>query len=449
MMSSLRSSLKVTFLAAIGVAAITSAAGACSGDPENPGTGTQGSGAAGTGSAQGGAGGGGGGSSTGDPGAGGGIFNPTGGNDGGLDPDSACAAQSAEATLIKKPVDIIFIIDNSGSMTDDIIAVENNINDNFASIIGASGVDYRVIMIAEHGNASPDESICVKAPLSTTTCSPVPADPGQNPPIFFQYSVTISSHDSICQLLKTYDGALPDQDGYAPNGWKEWLRKDALKVFVEITDDGISCSAAGVTYNDGDNVNTGVTVADTFDTNLLAKDPDQFGDATTRNYIWHSIIGVKENDPATAAYLPADPIIGTKCSLNGTASPGPGTGYQALSIKTGGLRFPICQNASFDVVFQEIAKGVIEGAQVACEFPLPTPPDGQMLDLDTVVVAYTAGGMGASTNFKQVKTAAECAADSFYIESEIIKLCPDSCAAVQKDNKAKLAILFGCDTNVQ
>jgi hypothetical protein len=433
-------------VAALGGAVIASAAGACSGDTDNQGTASQGTGAAGTGSAQGGSGGG---SASGDPGAGGSIFNPTGGDDGGLDPDSACAAQSAEATLIKKPVDVIFIIDNSGSMTDDIIAVENNINDNFASIIEASGVDYRVIMIAEHGSAAGAQSICVKAPLSTTTCSPIPADPGQNPPVFYQYSVTIGSHNSLCQLLNTYDGTTPDQDGYAPNGWKDWLRKDALKVFVEITDDGISCSSGGVTYNDGDNVNTGVTVADTFDTNLLAKDPDQFGDANARNYIWHSIIGVKENDPPTAPYLPADPIIGTKCVLNGTTSPGPGTGYQALSIKTGGLRFPICQNASFDVVFQEIAKGVIEGAQVACEFPLPKPPDGQMLDLDTVVVEYTAGGMGAPANFKQVKTPAECTADSFYIESEIIKLCPDSCAVVQKDDKAKLAILFGCDTNVQ
>jgi hypothetical protein len=432
-------------MAALAGAAFASAVGACSGDTENQGAGTQGAGAAGTGSAQGGSGGG---SSSGDPGTGG-TFNPTGGNDGGLDPDSACAAQSAEATLIKKPVDIIFIIDNSGSMTDDIIAVENNINDNFASIIGASGVDYRVIMIAEHGPANPDESICVKAPLSTTTCSPMPAEPGQNPPLFFQYSVTIGSHDSLCRLLTTYDGTLPDEFGYAPMGWKEWLRPDALKVFVEVTDDGISCSAEGTTYNDGDNVNTGVTVADTFDTKLLAKDPAQFGDANNRNYIWHSIIGVKENNPPTAAYLPADPIIGTKCSLNGLVSPGPGTGYQALSVKTGGLRFPICQNASFDVVFQEIAKGVIEGAQVACDFPLPKPPEGQMLDLDTVVVEYTAGGMGAPTNFKQVKTPAECAPDSFYIESEIIKLCPDTCAVVQKDDKAKLAILFGCDINVQ
>lgn len=442
MRSSLRSSLKLIFLAALGGAAIASAASACSGDTENQNTGSQGTGAAGSGGGQGGAGG-----SGGELAGGGGIFNP-GGDDGGLDPDSACAAQSAEATLIKKPVDIIFVIDNSGSMGDDILAVENNINDNFINIIGASGVDYRVIMISDHGTNG-GESICVKAPLSTTTCMPVPGEPGQNPPIFYQYSLEIGSHNSLCHLLNAYNATLPDDYGYAPNGWKDWLRTDALKVFVEVTDDGISCSYNGSTINDGDNVNAGMTAADNFDAALLALDPAQFGDATKRNYVWHSIIGVAENDPPTAAYLPADPIIDTKCSLGGTASPGPGTGYQALSVKTGGLRFPICQNASFDVVFQEIAKGVIEGAQVACDFPLPKPPEGQMLDLNTVVVEYTVGGVGTPTKFKQVKNAGECVADSFYIESETIKLCPDACSVVQKDDKAKLAILFGCDIEIQ
>src|SRR5262245_53038707 len=69
-----------------------------------------------------------------------------------MNPDAACVATSVQATLRKLPVDVIFIIDNSGSMTDNIESVQNNINDSFASIIGASGVDYRVIMISEHGS---------------------------------------------------------------------------------------------------------------------------------------------------------------------------------------------------------------------------------------------------------------------------------------------------------
>src|SRR5262245_13950664 len=128
-------------------AAIFMEAGGCSGDP----TDKQGSGSAGrAGSA---------GASTGPGGAGelaaGGTLGA-----GGLAPDAACVATSAEAKLEKKPVDIIFIIDNSGSMTDNIAGVERNINQNFASIIGASSIDYRVIMLSEHGSAD-DQRICV------------------------------------------------------------------------------------------------------------------------------------------------------------------------------------------------------------------------------------------------------------------------------------------------
>lgn len=352
----------------------------------------------------------------------------------------ACVATESEATLEKKPVDIIFVIDNSGSMGDNIESVQNNINDNFASIIGASGIDYRVIMISRHGTLG-GESICVRAPLSSTDCNPVPAEPGQNPPIFYHYSVEISSHDSFCKALNTYDGGLPDEFGVAPTGWREWLRKEAVKVFVEVTDDGTTCSLDGVSYDDNDNVADGDTTAQKFDAAILALDPDQFGDAAKRNYIWHSIIGLADNDPPTAAYAPGDALVTGVC---GTAV-APGTAYQVLSQITGGLRFPICQFASFDVVFQEIAKGVIEGATVECEFAVPEPPQGETIDLATVFLQYTPGDGGAVQTMTQVKDATECKPSSFYIESGIIKLCPDACTVVQADDGAKIKILFGCE----
>jgi len=435
----MKSSLIFTFLAVLGGAAIASAAGACSAENN---TSSQGPGdPTGTGGAGGGGGGGG-------PGGAGGNFNPTGGEDAGFDPDAACATQSSEAMFKEKAVDIIFIIDNSNSMTDDIIAVENNISDNFAAIIGSSGVDYRVIVIGEHGSAVDTDSICIKAPLSTTSCNPIPPDPGQNPPIFYHYNIPIDSHNSLCQILDTYDGKTPDLDSYAPNGWKEWLRPDALKIFVELTDDGVTCFGNGISYNDGDAIQGGSNVANKFDADLLAKDPAQFGDANKRKYIFHSILGLKENIQPTMPYVPADPVVTEVCSGNSGASPGPGTAYQFLSKTTGGLRFPICQNASFDVVFQEIAKGVIEGSKVACEFAVPTPPQGQTLDLTTVQVEYTPAGMGAPQTFKQVKQYSDCTDNAFYISNDVIKLCPTSCATVQEDQKAKIAVLYGCKPDV-
>jgi hypothetical protein len=74
--------------------------------------------------------------------------------------------------------DVILVVDNSGSMKDELTAVENNINDNFAAILGESGVG---------GTAA------CPAP------EPVFADR------FFQYSIKIESDDSFDRILEVTD----------------------------------------------------------------------------------------------------------------------------------------------------------------------------------------------------------------------------------------------------
>src|SRR4051812_6504961 len=111
-------------------------------------------------------------------------FDAGGSNDAGLDPDSACATQSATATLSKKPVDVIVVIDNSGSMTQEIVGVQANINKNFATILDKSGLDYRVIMVSRHGSASGAQSVCIESPLSGIPvggCAAPPKQPVNNP----------------------------------------------------------------------------------------------------------------------------------------------------------------------------------------------------------------------------------------------------------------------------
>ena len=90
---------------------------------------------------------------------------------------------------------------------------------------------------------------------------------------------------------------------------------------------------------------------------------------------------------------------------------------------------------------------MIDGAKIDCEFPVPSPPMGQVIDLSTVVVGYTPAAMGSEVLFKQVANVASCVDSAFYIEAGSIKLCPSTCDLVQKDAKAKLEILYGCDPN--
>ncbi len=384
----------------------------------------------------------------------GGGFADSGPDDSGH--QDACATSSSEADLTDKPVDIIFAIGNNGSLSQEIAAVEENINVNFAQIIGNSGIDYRVILVSRSG--AHQFNICVEAPLGGVPqgqCAQQDNNsaPVNNPPFFFHYSVEVKNNDSWCVLLESFDGTLPDEYGQAPNGWSAWLRPDSAKVFVVLSDSNINCLYQTTDLDDGpqqpnqSNIPEAEQAAADFDAFLLALSPTHFGTTGDRNYIWHSIIGLEPKDPNNAVqpWLPADPLSLVKCTL-GASPVSPGLGYQALSRTTEGLRFPVCEWANFDVVFNIIAQGVIDGAAVVCEFPIPDPPQGETIDPDRVIVEYVPGDNSPAETFDQVANAAECGPDKFYIEDELIKLCPEACAKVQADPSAKLNVLFLCET---
>jgi len=97
-------------------------------------------------------------------------------------------------------------------------------------------------------------------------------------------------------------------------------------------------------------------------------------------------------------------------------------------------------------VFTNVASGVVSGARVACDFPLPTAPVGEKLDPSTVRLEYTPMGTGAVTPFAQVASAAACAPNSFYLDKDRVVLCPDSCSLLQRDSKAKVEVIYDCLT---
>ena len=377
-----------------------------------------------------------------------GISFDAGNNDSGTATDaSACGKLAATAEIEVRPVDVIFIVDNSCSMNKEAKGVEDNISTNFAQIISASGVDYRVILISENGPTS-QASICIGAPLGGTLCPPgTDTPPINNPPLFYHYDANdVESTDGWCSAAEWYDK--PDRYGLATQGWKEWLRPNALKAFVMMTDDRVNCglnpyykfgcSSSTTCFSDSSNP---MGAAQQFDAELLKMDPAMFGTVAKRNYVWYSIVGVAPNpaDPS-GAYKPTEPITSSKCSGAVNTSPG----NQALSQLTGGLRFPVCEGQNFSAVFQSIAQGVIAGAKIACEFNLPDPPKGKEFDLSSVTVDYTAGGTTTPQNLKQVPNLAACTPGSFYIDTNRVFLCPDACNSVQQDPDAKLDVLVDC-----
>ncbi len=397
-----------------------------------------------------------------DSGSGGSIFVGTG--TGGMGGGSNCAEVSQEATLQSRPVDIIMVIDNSGSMGGEIEEVEVQITRNFAGILDAAvpAIDYRVIMVAQHGNFDGPESICIAQPLGEPAdadmdghCDSIPSQPTDTAN-FFHHSVQISSNNALCRLREQFDVA--DEFGRHPNGYKEFLRDNSYKFFLVITDDRPSSSqqnGCSTVYDDGNTVDGGTSMATLWDTDMLALSPTHFGAAADRNYTFWSIVSLGvylptvlepfgEPHPPDAAVAP---IITDECSPGSQRA---GMGYQALSMLTGGYRFPTCaadenQNPKYDydALFNLMAQGVIDGAQVDCEIQIPDPPPGQTVDLNTLTVAYASGGTPVET-FNQVASAAECDASSFYIDNNTIILCPEACAVIQADENAKLTVSYQC-----
>jgi hypothetical protein len=133
---------------------------------------------------------------------------PTGG-----DSDAAiCGAESATATEVTRPVDIIWVIDNSGSMSEEEARVQNNMN-TFASSIASSGVDYHVIVIADTSH------ITVPAPLGGS-------------PQFLGLNINIDSHNALQKLVESYPM------------YQAFLRPTSVKHIVVVSDDESGWSQA-------------------------------------------------------------------------------------------------------------------------------------------------------------------------------------------------------------
>lgn len=326
------------------------------------------------------------------------------------DTDSECASQMVDAELTLRPVDVIMVVDTSSSMGAAIAAMEASINDDFAAILAASGLDYRVIVVAEY------PAVCIVMPLSGTDCNPAPAVPAVTEQYTHYNGATGSGNflDLIVERATT-----PDPFGLMPGGYVDALRPDSVKTIVGMTD--------------GQSASNDTTQADAFDAAMLGLPNAPFGTAGDRQYVFHLFTSMPVNNPPATPWGPADPLQGEGHSI------------QQVAVVTGGLRFPFTQTADFGTVFNTIATGVVESTPVACEFTIPVPDDGGMIDPDTIEVDYTPGGAGMPQTFHQVVGPAECAADAFYISGDTVFLCPQACELVQADATAQIDVRYGCD----
>jgi hypothetical protein len=380
--------------------------------------------------------------------------------------DGACTATSVRTR--KPPVDVIMSIDQSGSMSDDIQQVKANIN-RLTDILDKSGLDARVVMIAHHGAPEPgcfytnlgvdkcptaetnpacwqNFEVCVPTPLGAATCGE------QNLPRFFQSNFHIESTDTLRDILITYNAARADI------GWKKMMRRDALKVFVPISDEdafpnttprspecydppasywAASCQDQSIMSGTAPYPGGCFPTPGEFDDVLLARDPEQFGTREHRNYTMFPIVGAK-----------AYPEEGSCSSSDGTADKGLyGQQYINLAKLLGSKWFSLC-TYDFGWVFNEIAAGAVE--RVACELAIPAAPAGETLDYSRVNVTWTSASGDTSTIPQDISSPCATANGWQYdaVKTRIL-LCGDACTRARNDVGSQFDVAFGCRTVVR
>ncbi|HTV23173.1 MAG TPA: hypothetical protein VMG12_31005 [Polyangiaceae bacterium] len=349
-----------------------------------------------------------------------------------VDPE-LCAVQRIPLREVQRPIDIIMVLDNSISMAAELEAVERSINRNFADILDARGADYRVILLSRHRaeqrrstSDTAQTSICVTQPLSSLESCPAPR-PGETDR-FFQDDVEITSVEALDIIVDTFG---TPEGSTTQLGWGQWLREGSRPIFLLFTDD------ESLFYNGRD-----------FTRRIMSLAPEHFGtDVDNPEFVFHSIIGVAEREPAGTAYEPDEPIITERCNKNGEVAASAGPTYQELSRRTGGLRYPLCALDDYGVIFEGIAQDGLERSGLACSFPLPAAPAGKRLDFDRIQLVR--GDIdGANTPVVRVDTLDDCQRDAFYIDGTQIELCPAMCDQLVDLPTTTVGVEFDCTSFV-
>ena len=309
-----------------------------------------------------------------------------------------CAAVSEMAQNQLAPVDIVFAIDTSGSMSDEKNFVQQYMNV-FSQQIFLANIDHHVVMIAE---ASP-EGPCINVPLGSGSC---PAD--TNLPEYLHVVEGVGSSNSLEKILSTH------------TLWSSSIRPNSVKHLVVVSDDDSSMDA------------------NTFDAAFKALDPDY------ANYFFHAIVAFDAPDELEC-------LGGASCCAASLIPLAADTGqvYLNLVSLTGGVAGDLCDQ-EFGPVFDEIAQQVQATTPLACEWEIPEPPEGETFDPNKVNVELVLDNVAESVYY--VDSVDDCmGGDGWYyypdaVTPETIRICPETCERVQSATQAQVDILFGCAT---
>lgn len=323
-----------------------------------------------------------------DGGASGDGFTPGPGTDGG---GGSCAAQSVKATESVAPIDLIWVVDSSGSMDNEAKRVQDNLN-GFSEAMGKVGLDWRVVVITS------SSFVKVPPPLGTS-------------PNFMFIDRMVNSSEPLEVLLAEH----------AKYG--SFLRPYAVTHIVAVTDDESDLGA------------------EDFYKQMHAK--------LGLHFKFHAIASEK----IAPTFTNPTGACQTTSGFPPEGAAAPGVQYYKLADATGGLKFSIC-TSDWTGLFSTLTKAVAVAAKLPCQFVVPKPTDGKEVDPGKVNVDWTKGS-GGVVNLVFVpggKDACPPTGGWYYDDPKNptrILLCPTTCDAVSKDTTGKVDIALGCATRIK
>ena len=309
-----------------------------------------------------------------------------------------CGQWVEEAGRALLPVDLIWVIDSSPSMQEEIEQIQNNLN-TFTQRITDSGLDIRVVVVASeadyYGDSQNFLGVCIPPPLSAADQCP---DVDGNR--YYHARINVHSRDAFERFIDAYDGMAG------------FLRPYAYKHVVFVTDD---------------NAGWGVNAMDWM-AFVQSTMPNQF----MRGLQVHSVVD----------------LVGyqNNCAFDESCSCGEerGQAYIDLSEQTEGLIYSVCET-DWNPLFERLEQQVYVGSQLTCTYAIP-PEIAAMPDADTLINVYwSASAEQAYVLVPQVDNAQACTGDvGWYYDRTTdpatIQLCPTSCDADQ----GAVRIEFGC-----
>ncbi len=312
-------------------------------------------------------------------------------------PDAGpCSATAIEAEEGTRAVDIIWVIDNSGSMGREEDLVQANMN-TFAGLIGGFGIDYHVIVITDTGSVS----ITLDEPTR-----------------LLQVNRSIGSNDAFERVIETYPM------------YQSFLRAGAVRHIVVVSDDDSDMSES------------------MFLMQLAALPAPGFPPTATEPYgvFLHAIVA--EDPPFCTPFGIPCPCTVSSCPCIGEAA-ARGQTYIDMQMRTGGVFASLCQT-DWTPIFDALATAATMNTMLPCNFDIPPAPDGMTLDYMEVNLQYTPSG-GTPEYVPQVPDLGACTGSGgwYYDDPAMptrVIACPTTCDRFEADSTGMVDLAFGCAT---